>query len=458
VRDDGPGPAIRRRRALADSRRVIWAATLGGLVLRMMFGLGYWTGKPLTHDEREYLLLASNVAAGRGFGYSLPDGSAAPGEHFGRAPLYPLMIAGVLAVTDPGPAAWESLVDPIRSAAHPSLPLLKILQAMLGAAMIWLIALLADRAGGPRAARAAAIVAAIYPPLVWIPAYVFSETLYAWLAWASVWVLSCAVPARTSRTDACDDRLSAWWLALVAGALAGLSILTRPAVLAFLPLAVLWLGWRRAGLACAGLIVGTALVVAPWTARNVATYGRFVLVASEGGITFWTGNNPFATGEGDMAANPDIKRANLALRAAHPGLSPEALEPIYYQEALAFIRQHPASWAGLMARKLFYTVVPIGPSYRLHSTLYHGVSVVSYLLVLPFAVAGLVPIWRRATGPVALWLLAASSVLVCVVFFPQERFRIPVVDPTLVVCAASWWALRPDPAATPGLELRERTF
>jgi hypothetical protein len=34
-------------------------------------------------------------------------------------------------------------------------------------------------------------------------------------------------------------------------------------------------------------------------------------------------------------------------------------------------------------------------------------------------------------------LLAASSLLVCVVFFPQERFRIPVVDPALIVCAAA---------------------
>jgi hypothetical protein len=32
-----------------------------------------------------------------------------------------------------------------------------------------------------------------------------------------------------------------------------------------------------------------------------------------------------------------------------------------------------------------------------------------------------------------LWLLAASAILVCLVFFPQERFRIPLIDPALVV-------------------------
>ena len=53
--------------------------------------------------------------------------------------------------------------------------------------------------------------------------------------------------------------------------------------------------------------------------RNVRVYGRFVLVASEGGVTFWTGNHPLARGEGDLAANPDIKAAELTFRAAHPG-------------------------------------------------------------------------------------------------------------------------------------------
>ena len=88
-----------------------------------------------------------------------------------------------------------------------------------------------------------------------------------------------------------------------------------------------------------------------------------------------------------------------------------------------------------LARKAFYTVVPVGPSYALHSTRYRAASIASYLLILPFAVGGLGRLWRLPGRPSALLLLAASSLLVCVVFFPQERFRIPVIDPTLIVCA-----------------------
>jgi hypothetical protein len=34
-------------------------------------------------------------------------------------------------------------------------------------------------------------------------------------------------------------------------------------------------------------------------------------------------------------------------------------------------------------------------------------------------------------------LLLASAVVACLVFLPQERFRIPVIDPALIVGAAA---------------------
>ena len=403
--------------------RAVWAAVAVGLAARLAFSLGYWVDKPLTHDEREYLLLAQNVASGRGFAYLLPDGSPAPGEHFGRAPAYPLFLAGIMRL--------GGMVPVSNAAAEPDASLLRairVAQSCLGAALVSLVAWLAYRAAGPAAATAAGVLAAVYPPLVWTPAYVFSETLFSVLA------LGCAALLTL------DSRRAG--LAAGAGALAGLAVLTRPVMLFFLPLALLWLCWTGRWRSAGVFTIACALLVAPWTARNVREYGRFVLVASEGGITFWTGNHPLAVGEGDMAANPDIKRANVALRAAYPGLTPEQLEAVYYREAAAFIREQPAAWARLMLRKVFYTVVPLGPSYRLHSPLYFGASVLSYLSVLPFAVLGLADLRRRGTLPVPLLLMALASILAGVVFFPQERFRIPIVDPTLLVSAAAWRASR----------------
>jgi hypothetical protein len=136
-----------------------------------------------------------------------------------------------------------------------------------------------------------------------------------------------------------------------------------------------------------------------------------------------------------MAANPAIKRDNQRLRARHPGLTPEALEPVYYREAFRAIAADPLWWSRLVARKVFYTIVPIGPSYTLHSTRYFVTSVVSYTVLLVAGCAGGLALWRSRTWPVGLGLLLASALLVCVAFLPQERFRIPAIDPALIVLA-----------------------
>ncbi len=184
--------------------------------------------------------------------------------------------------------------------------------------------------------------------------------------------------------------------------------------------------------------------IAPWTVRNAVVHQRLVLIASEGGVTFWTGNHREAIGEGDLAANPHLKLRNLEFRARHPGLSEEALEPIYYREALGFIAADPVWWLGLEARKFWYTWVPLGPSYRLHAPRYFWASVLSLLVLLPAAAAGLVRA-PAGTRPAALLTLAASTVLAALVFFPQERFRLPVMDPALIAAAALGASRRRDP-------------
>ena len=293
---------------------------------------------------------------------------------------------------------------------------------------VLLVALVARRAGSDRAAAWAAWIGALYPPLAWMSSYMLSETLYTVLAFASVLAFSRLLDGTHSRGGGPSGPpvRSRWPLALLTGIVGGLAALTRPAHLLFLMLAGLWLLWKRGLSLTVVVAIGAAVVIGPWTLRNYRAYGRLVLIASEGGITFWTGNHPLSPGEGDMAANPAIKLDNQRLRALYPGLSPEELEPVYYREAIAAIKANPAWWVGLEFKKLFYLWVPIGPSYMLHSRLFRIASWVSYgLLVVP-GLAGLVALWRRRTGPAALWLLLASAVLACLIFLPQERFRIPV--------------------------------
>jgi uncharacterized membrane protein len=416
-------PQARPGAAVPNARALVLAAVLAGLVLRLAFAFGYWIDKPLTHDEREYLELAESLATGRGFRYPAPPPDTSPEARYGRAPLYPAFLAAVRLAG--GADEWLRNV--------------RLAQCAVGALGIWCLAAVARRAGGLRGWVAGAWLAALYPPFVWMSAYVLTESVYATLAATVVLAIG---PAIDGVPAPAGSRASDLRAGILAGLLAGAGVLVRPAMLFFLLLAGAWLLARRRLVLLGALAAAALLVIGPWTARNYREHGRLVLVASEGGLTFWTGNHPLSPGEGDLAANPAIKMESRRLRAAHPGLTEEQLEPIYYREAIRAIVAEPGWWVGLLGRKLFHTVVPGGPSYTLHSLRYRAASMLSYLAVLPLAIAGLVRARMYGTWPRAMVLLAASAVLVCVVFLPQERFRLSGIDPTLVVGAAAWWGLR----------------
>ena len=111
----------------------------------------------------------------------------------------------------------------------------------------------------------------------------------------------------------------------------------------------------------------------------------------------------------------------------------------------------PLWWIGLEVRKLFYLVVPIGPSYTLHSARYLTATLVSYGMLLPLGCAGLLALSRQRRTPVTIGLWLLSAIVAALIFFPQERFRIPLIDPVLIAGAAAFIAHRiaPAPAVEP---------
>jgi 4-amino-4-deoxy-L-arabinose transferase-like glycosyltransferase len=301
-------------------RRLVLAAAAVGLVARLAFGLGYWVDEPLNRDEVEYLSLARSLAKGDGFVYD-EHVLQGPVEPFGRAPGYPAF----LALTGGGAAVFDRVPASV-----------KIAQAVVGAIGVVAIGIAAFRLGGGRSAAAAAVLAAIHPPLVWIAGYAYSEAVF----WPIGLGLALAVSGLLERRAE-----GLWKPAVAVGMLTGIAVLIRAATMPFVGLTGLWLLWKRRPAALAGLVLGLALVFGPWTVRNVVHHGRFVFIASDGGVTFWTGNNALATGEGDMAANPQLKFANQALRARYPTLNEEQMEPVYYREAFAWIGAHPLDWS-----------------------------------------------------------------------------------------------------------------
>ena len=396
---------------LTQNAKLLLTLAVGiGLAVRLTFSLVYWVDKPLTVDQSEYLILAENAIDGVGLAYS--DG----GNRLMRSPGYPVFLAGVLAV-------WHSITA------------VKITQSVIGALSVLLVAALAYRLAGRRCAIVAAFVTALYPPLVWTSAYILSETLFTLLALTASLAVWWNLDA-LHRTGSSTANVTIMLRFLAAGALLGLSVLTRPEFLLFLGLVCFALIAAQRRTAALAMVVGTAIIVAPWTAHNYLSSREVVLVSARGGPNFWLGNSASAPGDGGAGATPELSRDYDAILRANADLSPTELERLFYHEAFAWIRDNPREWIVLEAKKFFYFWVPIGPSYSSHSTLYWVGHAASYLTLLPFALGGFWRVVRQREQPVVLWALAGATLLTSVIFFPLPRYRIPTFDPVMIVCAS----------------------
>jgi 4-amino-4-deoxy-L-arabinose transferase-like glycosyltransferase len=338
-----------------------------------------------------------------------------------RAPLYPWFLGLVARV------AGDDLLLP------------RLIQAGFGALGVLALWALVRRAFD----RRTALVAALLYATSWISIFYDGELLLESLAvplYVAALALSLAAPGpRPVRT------------AFAAGVVWGLSVITRPNALLFLPLLALWL-WRRprAGLtAAAALTVGTLLPVLPITAHNTLRGGDFVLVASQAGLNLWIGNNPAS--DGSTAIVPGTRAdwwgghqdaIAQAERAEGRELRPSEVSSHYSRRALRFALERPGAWLRLLLHKLrlFGANVELGNNeeprflFERFSPL-APLAHVGFGVLAPLALLGLWITRRSAWARFPLWGFLLVYSLGVVAFFVNARFRLPIV-PLLCAYAA----------------------
>lgn len=385
-------------------------------VLRFAFSVFYWVDKPVTHDAQEYLLLANNLVDGKGYGYEIKEGDKV--EHHERAPIYPLFLTAIISIFGDNYTA------------------IKIIQSLIGAILPLIVYGIAAILYKEKTAWLAAFITALYPPLIWGTAEFLSECLFTTIGIYGFFLL-----IKYSKTDSYRDLISAAFVLLIAAHI-------KPVILMSLPFVALWIFLRKRTKIIQALahtiIFGIVafLLLIPWTIRNYIVQEKFILIASEGGITFWTGNNALAVGDGDMAANPQIKNANNLLRKQNGYPEPAKMEQIYYKEAFTFIKEQPISFITLLIKKSFYFWLPIGRSMSLFSIKHQIISHVSYFPILLLAILGLIKLLKSRKIPVIPLISMFSAMLSCVIFFPQERYRIPMTDPFLIILASYYLVIK----------------
>jgi 4-amino-4-deoxy-L-arabinose transferase-like glycosyltransferase len=185
-----------------------------------------------------------------------------------RAPGLPFALAGVYALFGNGNFV----------AAH-------IFFCLVGALTCIATYLVAREVAGEVGGLLAAALVAAYPNVLYYAIHFSSEPLFTVLLLLAVWQF-----IRGLRTEGLSH--FAW-----SGVLLGLSALTRPASFYFLPFFALVAlmvepsRWRSRIARVALMAVGLMLPIAPWAIRNYQVHGRSVLLASNGGSTFWGANN-----------------------------------------------------------------------------------------------------------------------------------------------------------------------
>ena len=224
---------------------------------------GFSEGPTARHgaDGPEYNLFASRLA--QGLGYTSSRGAATSW----RPPGFPFFLASLY-----------RLVGENYAAAY-------VAFCLLGALSCVLSYLLARELLSENLARVAGVLGAVYFPNIYGGTTFYSESLYVPCQALGVWLFIRQL-----------KRGSAPGLGVV-GLVLGFAALTRPFALLLLPilggiLILRDLRYRRIRLlGPLALAAGCVAVIAPWTLRNYHVHGRPVLVATNGGTTFYGGNN-----------------------------------------------------------------------------------------------------------------------------------------------------------------------
>jgi 4-amino-4-deoxy-L-arabinose transferase-like glycosyltransferase len=345
-------------------------------------------------DGVEYNSLALQVA--RGNGYTWDSGAA---TSF-RAPGFPLALAAVYAVFgEYYPAAYA-------------------LFCLLGVLTCLLSYLLAGEFFEERDARIAACLTAIYFPLIYYATRHDSENVFIPCFAFSTWLY-----VRHLRTGSLTD-------AFGAGVALGWATLTRPfAVLAAPVYVVIQLArpqsTRSRRLTSVFVLAAAfACVLAPWVVRNYQVFGRFVLVATNGGSTFYGGNN-------DTVLHDPAQLGAWVPTNVLPGRDRIEAEPdevshdkMEWKLGIEWVREHAESMPRLLMYKLVRLVLPDLSSPNFKYVVLQGICTTPFLLL--FA-AGFIAVARQGkywTAPwIAIHLTLACSVATSLIFYGTPRFR-----------------------------------
>src|SRR5688572_9228272 len=365
----------------------------------------------LMGDANGYDLWAQRLAAGDWVGSDV----------FYQAPLYPYLLGVVYAI------------------AGRDLLIVRIVQAVIGAASCTLLGMAGARFFSRRIGLIAGLALALWAPAIFFDGLIQKSVLDMFFVCLGLYLLS----AISNQQSAIRN-----WIAL--GATMGALALTRENALVFIGVILIWAWFNYPRKAVAVFVGGLAIVLTPVVIRNYAIDGGFYLTTSQFGSNLYIGNNPGA--DGTYASirfgrgAPEFERLDakeVAEASVGRALSPSEVSSYWTGRALGYITSQPLDWLQLTGRKILLLVnrtemldTESQESYAGWSTPIAVLSWVAHFgLLVPLAVLGMIMTWRDRRVRI-LHALTITYALSVVMFFVFARYRYPLVPFLLLFAAA----------------------
>ena len=319
--------------------------------------------------------------------------------------------------------------------------LVRIIQAGFGAATCVLTYRLGARVFSQRAGLLAAWLLAIYPGHVFFSWRIMAETLYMLMLLVSLLLaLALADNPRPLR-------------AVVVGLTLGFAQLVKSNLFPFPVLLVVWFafaartGIKQRGLCLGALIAGFVLMSALTPLANfLSPAGSVHALPGNAGTGLWQGNNPLANGYFNCAETQPAGQAFIARHGFKERLEhADAFEQdrLYRTLALLWIRENPGTFLVLCLKKLnnAFGLFPRAVVFDA-SPVARVVHWLSYGLMAPFALAGLLLAGRRWRAWALLYAVLCSYLVMVLIFYGTPRNTILVIPCLLLFASPAMLAVR----------------
>jgi 4-amino-4-deoxy-L-arabinose transferase-like glycosyltransferase len=357
--------------------------------------------------------IARSLATGQGFSSPLlePSGPSA------FLPLgYPLVLAGIFRLF--GVYTTQAAV------------VAYLLNCLFSALTCIALYRLGDRTFGRETGLMAAACLALYPPSIWHAVSTIWDTSLLGLCVVGLMAWLYGLPARPTISQLART-----------GLLMGLVALINPVPLLFYPVVALVL-WKRLrdegsrGYREIAVLTGSCLLVCvPWMVRNAVQMGAFT-PRNGAGLNLRIGNTDKAWEAGVGGEDIDIYPAisNEEARLFHK-LGETAYDRYCARLGIQYVRNHPGRFAQLTLMRIRAWWLGQNTDWPGNLKVAFRLAALkrfSYLLPLPFFVAGCIAAWRNRIRAGLLWALLAIYPIPYYITFVAERYHFPI-EPFLLL-------------------------